>query len=172
MAYAKNGIKLGLVDLSDYKLVVKDSKGKEIPEGAKDDAIPGKFYATWVSGGVIQKLATGRYTVDVMDDTKVVARGIFVVVDSQTLPTVSIKRLRTDAKEGDEAFDDCFTVKIGDDKIDIAYMVPVFETTEIPTRAYVKEVLVYKDIMDARLELKTPVKKFVTVPIDFDGYAD
>jgi hypothetical protein len=172
MAYAKNGIKLGLVNLSNYELVVKDSKGKEIPEDAKDAIIPGKFYATWVSGGVIQKLATGRYTVDVMDDTKVVARGIFVVVDSQTLPTYSIKRLRTDATEGDEAFDDCFTVKIGDDPIDIEDMVPVFKTTFIPTRAYVKEVLVNKYIDGAKLVLKTPVGKYVTVPIDFDGYAD
>ena len=144
MAYAKNGIKLGLVDLSGYELVVKDSKGKEIPEDAKGD--PGEFYATWVSGGVIQKLATGRYTVDVMDGTKVVARGIFVVVDSQTLPTVSIKMLRSDATSADGAFDDCFTVKIGDDTIDIADMDPVFVTTSIPTRAYAKEVLVYKDI--------------------------
>ena len=48
MAYAKNGIKLGLVNLSDYDLVVKDSKGKEIPEDARV-LYPGKFYATWVA---------------------------------------------------------------------------------------------------------------------------
>jgi hypothetical protein len=175
MAYARNGIKLGPVDISGYDVIIKDSKGKAIPEGAKgDNPEDGVFYATWVSGGVvsggvIQKLATGRYTVDVMKGTKVLARGIFVVVDTQKLPTVSIKKLRTEEDNEIDAFLDCFTVKIGDDEITTG-LAPIFETTNTPIRAYAKEVYVLVDVGDNVLILKANVAKYVTVPIEFDGY--
>ncbi|CRZ33369.1 Ig-like protein group 2 [Herbinix hemicellulosilytica] len=179
MGYAKNGVKVGPEDLSEYNVTIKDNKGKELkdkaPEAITDDnsiynatynatwtaatgsAISTKIEnATWTAatgsaiGTKIEKLENGQYTVEIIDKNKTVkGRAVFTVVDTQKLPELEIKGFRSANTDGDQAFADAFTVKLNGSAVSAERLAPQFKRTQVPTRAYADKVLVTEYIKDA-----------------------
>ena len=183
MAYARNGVKLGPVNLNNYDVTIKDAKGN-ILEAASKDSREYKYDSTWVvsgsavsgsavSGGAVRtkidKLETGKYTIDVLQGNTVKARGIVTVVDKQTLPVVKPLSFRSVYTDAASAFDECFDVTIKD-RVVIGVS-PEFERTTVNTRAFAKKVVVQQAIGDSYyIEHEVNVGYYITVPVDFDGY--
>lgn len=183
MAYARNGVKLGPVNLNNYDVTIKDAKGN-ILEVASKDSREYKYDSTWVvsgsavsgsavSGGAVRtkidKLETGKYTIDVLQGNTVKARGIVTVVDKQTLPVVKPLSFRSVYTDAASAFDECFDVTIKD-RVVIGVS-PEFERTTVNTRAFAKKVVVQQAIGDSYyIEHEVNVGYYITVPVDFDGY--
>ena len=199
MAYARNGVKLGPVNLNNYDVRIKDAKGNILDVASKDNSSEYKYNSTWVVSGSavsgsavsgsavsgsavsgsavsgsavrtkIDKLKTGKYTIDVLQGNTVKARGIVTVVDTQTLPVVKPLSFRTDYRNPVDAFNECFDVTIKD-RVVIGVS-PEFERTTVNTRAFAKKVVVQQAIGDSYyIEHEVNVGYYITVPVDFDGY--
>jgi hypothetical protein len=198
MASARNGVKLGPVDLNNYDVRIKDAKGN-ILKAAREDRREYKYDSTWVVSGSavsgsavsgsavsgsavsgsavsgsavrtkIDKLKTGKYTIDVLQGNTVKARGIVTVVDTQTRPVVKPLSFRSDYTDAASAFDECFDVTIKGGKV--IGLSPEFEKTTVDTRAFAKKVDVLQAIGDSYyIEHEVNVGYYITVPVDFDGY--
>jgi hypothetical protein len=185
MAYARNGVKLGPVNLNNYDVRIKDAKGNILKAASEDSREREyKYDSTWVVSGSavsgsavtgsavrtkIDKLETGKYTIDVLQGNTVKARGIVTVVDTQTLPVVKPRSFRSVHTDGILAFRECFDVTIrGGEVLGVS---PEFEKTTVNTRAFAKKVDVQQAIGDScYIEHEVNVGYYITVPVDFDGY--
>jgi len=192
MGYAKNGVKVGPADLSEYNVIIKDNKGKELKDKAPEaiTADNSIYNATWTAatgsaiGTKIEKLENGQYTVEIIDidnnnNKTVKGRAVFTVVDTQKLPELEIKGFRSANTDGDQAFADAFTVKLNGSAVSAERLEPQFKKTQVPTRAYADKVLVTEYIKDADGKETTlyivhelKVGYYITVPVDFASYVD
>ena len=197
MGYAKNNVKVGPENLAEFDVTIKDDKGKSLPGGATVKGSNSTYNSTWVddsiqwkavsgsaikvvSGSAIEKLEVGQYTVEILtkDNKEVRGRTIFTVVDSQDKPSLNVLQFRT-AFTGINAFTDSFEIKLNNSVVVNDYLAPIWERTNINTRAYAKGVLVRQDIKDADgnatefyIRHKLDIKYYITVPVDFDSYSN
>jgi hypothetical protein len=181
MGYARNGVKVGPEDLSVYDVVVKDAKGVVVTgQSIAADGLSVNYDSTWSVGDKVEKRATGRYTAEAIahSDSKLKARGVFVIVDSQKAPTFTIKSFRSDSIVEKTAFMDAFEIKLHDNVVLADDLAPVFESTTVPTKAFAKSVIVTEYINDADgnatsnyIEHELKIGYYITVPVDFDSYS-
>lgn len=193
MGYAKNGVKTGPENLEAENMIVniKNAKG-EILDGKTKNS-NSSYNVTWVSddplwtvasgsaisGQAIDKLETGRYTVEIIEDGTVRGRTIFTVVDSQTQPTVEVLGFRTDNK-GLAAFTDTFKVELNGAPVAAENLAPDWNRTSTATRAYAKKVKVKEYVKDNKGKVnydyyivhEKDIKYYITVPVEFDSYSN